>query len=172
MIELAADKVASWINRNTLEPATSQQVLSYALMIYFNGLAILSVSLLVGFLTGEFLDTLLAITAFGMLRAFSGGNHFPTATACFYISVGIFTLLPHIPTPEIWVHYMLMSVCLFLTLRYAPNTQHDPIYGNKLLPFMKWISFLIVAMNFILASWVVTLALFAQCVTLIPLRRR
>jgi len=172
MIETAADKTADWIYKHSSQSQASKEVLHYALVIYLNGLAIIIVSFLIGAVLGKPAETLLALFAFSLLRAFSGGNHFPTAFSCFLFSVVSFTTVPHIPEPEIWLQYALLTICLILALRYAPNLASDPIVSNKLLPYMKWIAVTIIATNFFITSWVLTLVYLLQCLSLIPWQRR
>jgi len=173
MIESTAGKMADWIHRHSARPAASQEVLKYALSIYLNGFAIVLVSSFVGWMTGTFLEICIAMICFSALRAFSGGNHFPTAMSCFLFSVGTFTLIAHLPTPsEPWIQYMLLITSILLALLFAPNSKHDPIEKGKIYPYLKWISVSIIASNFFFMSWVVTLAFFIQCLSLIPLQRR
>ncbi|WP_158299198.1 accessory gene regulator ArgB-like protein [Paenibacillus antri] len=172
MIETVANRAAGWIHRHSPDSTASQEVLTYALSIYFNAFSIVSLSLLIGFFAGTFIETVVVIVAFSVLRAFSGGNHMRTPMMCLLVSVAAFTSIPHVPAPEPWLRDALLCVSLLLALLFAPNVRHDPIYGNKLLPYMKWIAVAIVGTNFLIASWVVTLAFFIQCITLIPLQRR
>jgi accessory gene regulator B len=173
MIESTAGKMADWIHRNSENPAASKEVLKYALSIYLNGFAIVLVSSLFGLVTGTLLNTWIAMISFSALRAFSGGNHFPSAMSCFLFSVAAFALIVHVPSPSTpWIQYALLITSLIMALLYAPNTNHDPIEVNKLSPYMKWISVAIVSTNFFFMSWVVTLAFFIQCISLIPLQRR
>ncbi|WP_309120007.1 accessory gene regulator B family protein [Paenibacillus sp.] len=174
MIETTANRIAGWIDRNTTSKSfpISKEVLTYALKIYMNGFAIVVVTLLIGLFAGKPIESVIALLSFSLLRAFSGGFHFKTMSGCFLISVGIFGTVLFIPSPDVWIQYILLSVSILLAIGFAPNASFDPIAGNRLFPYMKWISVGMIASNFFVASWVITLCFFIQCLSLIPYRRR
>ncbi len=172
MIDFVATQAASWIRRNSPSPQTSEEVLKYALVVYLNGLLILLATVAIGWLAGTIVESLVALVAFSLLRAFSGGFHFSKSIYCFAFSVGVFTIVPHVQTPSHSIQFILLAICLILVISFAPNMSMDQIANNNWVPYMKWIAAGMVTITFFLASWVITLTIFIQCLSLIPLKRR
>lgn len=168
-----AYKIVSTIKRNNPEQTHSIEVMQYSLSIILNTLLIILGSLLIGGLTGQFINTLLALLSFGLLRLCSGGAHLKTATACNIVSIFICSLIPHL---AFLLHNYLLWVnifCLILMLIFAPNPDANAQIPKEWYLGLKLLSALLIVLNFWIHSSVIGLAFFVQSLTvIIPYLRR
>lgn len=172
VIDSFANRIAVSIKKTNPEKTHSVEVMTFALIILINGLVSFSLAMLIGIITGYFLATLLAIVAFVLLRMCSGGYHFQSSVSCTIVSIAIFVLIPHIPMNYMW--FLVLTGCsLMLILLYAPAQieQHSNI-PKKYYPLLKCIAFVLVCMNLVFQSPVLTLAFFGQALSLIYVKRK
>ncbi|MCG7317669.1 accessory gene regulator B family protein [Brevibacillus laterosporus] len=171
MVEKVAETVAKKINAAAPNESVSVDVLVYSLTIQLYGLAITISSLLVGAYTGKLLDTLIALVSFVILRLLSGGCHAKNMFMCYCVSTLVISLIPHLPIDTSHVIY-LNVITFFLVAFYAPRSQEINNIPLSALPFFKVASILLVCIGFYLDSSIISLSLFAQAITLIPVLER
>lgn len=171
MIEAYAEKLAITIKKANPEQTTSVDIMKYGIIMFTNGFAVLFSALIIGWLSGKFIETCIALCAYALLRFFSGGFHFKSALHCILYSVLILTLIPHIPFQSSW-NIPILIISLIITTVFAPaDIKNQTRIPEKYHPWLKYISLLIVIVNFFILSDIVTLAFFAQTIMLIPFRR-
>ncbi|MBG9772379.1 accessory gene regulator ArgB-like protein [Brevibacillus laterosporus] len=148
----------------------SVEVLSYSLSITLNYLLVLSFSILIGYLTNDFVGTIISMGSFVVLRVFSKGYHAKSLTACFILTTAIIAIIPHVPAQD----YMnvINIVNVFLVLFLAPNDSYEEeVIPKKRVYLLKGMSLIIVLSNLMILSHIVALSFFAQSLLLLPRRR-
>lgn len=171
-MNILSNKLASAIKQANPEETSSIEVMQYALSIILNSLLIVTVSLLIGWFTGELSNTAIALSSFAILRFYSGGRHLKTAASCNLFSITLCTSLPHLAhsiTDNLWLFNV---VSLILILAFAPNPDVNAQIPLHWYPWMKLISVLMVVTNFFVSSPVIGLAFLAQSFTVISIRKR
>ncbi|QGQ96764.1 hypothetical protein EHS13_18710 [Paenibacillus psychroresistens] len=163
-----ADNIAQSIRRNDPE-SSSIEVLRFALIALINAVIVIGSMLVVGALTGHFLDTLIASFAFPVLRYFSGGMHLRSSALCNVISVVIIAICVYTPM-EYWYNGLVLNALSigFLAI-YAPSGIKQSKMKKENYFILKCIAILIVSTDFIFHSSVLSIALFAQSVTTVPI---
>ncbi|MGF7048448.1 accessory gene regulator B [Paenibacillus sp. DS2015] len=172
MMKTLAYKIASLIKRTDPEGTHSIEVMQYSLGIILNTVFIFVTSILLGWVTGRMGETVLVFLGIGILRMCSGGTHLKSAWACNIVSIVICVAIPHL---SLFFGSMLiyMNVAsLVIMLWFAPRPDANVHISRKAYPWLKIVSVLLVALNFIIGSSVVGLAFLVQSLTIIPLRRR
>ncbi|MGG1442136.1 accessory gene regulator B family protein [Brevibacillus laterosporus] len=148
----------------------SVEVLLYSLSITLNYLLILFFSLLIGFLTNKFVETIVAMISFVVLRIFSKGYHARSLTTCFIVTTAIITVIPHVPMQD--YTSVINGLSVILVLIFAPNGSYEEgTISKSRARLLKGASVLLVASNFLMLSQVVALSFFIQALLLIPKRR-
>ncbi|MFC3767691.1 accessory gene regulator ArgB-like protein [Paenibacillus sp. GCM10012303] len=171
MIEVWAGKLARTIKSANEQQTAHEAVLKYALTIVINFVIPVCASLLIGWITGQFLGTLLSLTAFTLLRAVSGGFHFKSANVCMIVTTCIISIPPHITIPGLWVP-VFTSISFILAVLLAPaNIRGYARMPEKYFPIMKVLSLLIIGSNYIWSSSLLAVVFFIQGILLLPLRR-
>ncbi|RFB31385.1 accessory regulator AgrB [Brevibacillus sp. VP] len=152
------------------EKKESVVVLSYSLSITINYLLVLSFSFLIGFLTNKFVETIVAMISFVVLRIFSKGYHAKSLTTCFILTTAIITVIPHIAMEN--YTSVINGLNVILVLIFAPNGSYEEeTISNNRARLLKAASIVLVASNFLFSSQIVALSFFIQSLLLIPKRR-
>lgn len=130
---------------------------------------IIAASLVIGALTGNFNQTLLAIAALLIIRVVSGGPHIPSVWGCNIVSILICTVVPHIPMflPLLMVNI----VSLVIMLVFSPQPDKNTKMPTRLYPLLKIMSVTLVCFNFFIQSDVIGLIIFIQAIIIIPWRK-
>ncbi|QDX91111.1 accessory regulator AgrB (plasmid) [Brevibacillus laterosporus] len=171
MIEKISKKIATLINKANPAQTSSVAVLTYSISVTINFLVVLIFSILLGYLFGRLAETIIALFSFMLLRAFSGGYHLKSLDGCAVVTVGIMSIIPHIPMTSI-VNTVLTAISGLLVLLLAPNNVYDGVkVPREKHLLLKVISFLIVCSNFLFISPILSLSFFVQSILLIPKRR-
>lgn len=168
MIEYIARRISVKIS-NAAQNDVSVNVMSYALGVYLNFLSVVIMSVVLGWITGHFGETMLAMIGFGVLRVLSGGAHLKSLTLCAVVSATLFGLIPLIDLSRTTTIYIAI-ISIVLVSIYSPTFRHLPnLEGRKRLNF-KIFSTILVIGNLALLSDSLALAYLGQCLTLIPIR--
>jgi accessory gene regulator B len=170
MIENAAEKIAQKIKDANPQDTASVEVMKYSLIAVIGTGSAIAFSMLFSTLLGTLIETLLTIFAFVSLRSISGGYHFKTAEACTLSSIIGAVALPLIPLDYyMGIGLMIASIMLFAWL--APiGINQSRIFSAKHYPFLKLLSILLVASNFLFMSDILTKAFFVQAITLLIMK--
>lgn len=173
MIDGLAAKLANGIKKTNPEKTASVEVMQFALIILINGLITFVLALLIGFLTGKFVETVLILLAFILLRFVTGGFHFDSSIKCTVVSTGLAILLPHVPITFQMLNLLLGVLSLILILMYAPaNIEGHTRIPPKFYPHLKVIALILVSSNFIIGSPSLSLGFFVQSLTLVNFTKR
>ena len=164
---MLSEKLAITIKKANENETASVEVMKFSLILLFNMFFTILLSLILAALFGTVRETVLALFSFMLLRIFSGGFHFKTATACTVASVAIVVIVPLIPITDQIAFYLTLAA-LILVLKFAPSNIRGTVrIPEKYFPFLKIISALIVSSNFLLSNHLLALIFFVQAVSLI-----
>ncbi|WP_369127925.1 accessory gene regulator B family protein [Paenibacillus aquistagni] len=166
MIEKLSRHISRDIKKSDPALSVSHEVLEYAIGIRLNFIATIFLTCMFGALTGKFLATITAMTAFIIVRKFSGGYHMKSLTLCAIVSSILFGIIPFIPIHGEYVFY-LTFISSLIFLWFSPNIMED-LNPSKWDPYLKPISTMIVMSNFFINSPILALAFFAQAILIIP----
>lgn len=173
MVETVAERLAVYIKSLDPEHTASSDVLKYGLIICLNFLSTFIVTLAVGMMIGETLNVIYGMIAFMVLRAFSGGFHFKSSILC-TIATTLIVVAASISSLPITWSMILNGISCILVLLYAPSRiEKQSNIPARFYPYLKVISLIIVASNFVIRSELLTMIFLLQSVTLIfPYERR
>ncbi|RFB35684.1 accessory gene regulator ArgB-like protein [Brevibacillus sp. VP] len=171
MIEKISKKIATQINKANPDQTSSIAVLTYSISVTINFLVVLIFSFLFGSIFGKLIETIIALFSFMLLRAFSGGYHLKSLDGCAVVTIGIMSIIPHIPMTSMPA-VVLTAISALLVLIQAPNNVYDEVRVPKAkYLLLKMVSVLIVCSNFVFISPILSLSFFVQSVLLLPKRR-
>jgi accessory gene regulator B len=171
MIDQSAEKIAIFLNKRN-EGTVSKDVMKFALIIIFNIIAVIAITLLLGIFTNTLKESSLALFGFGILRFFSGGFHVKSSVNCVIISVLLFSFIIYFPIPNTYEIYLQIFSSL-LVIIFAPAYLESHIRIKKrYIPFLKIISICIVCSNFYLGSSILTKCFLLQSLSLIEFRKK
>lgn len=168
MIEYIARRISVKISE-AAQNDVSVNVMSYALGVYLNFFSVVVLSAVLGWLSGHFLETMIAMTGFGVLRICSGGFHLKSLTLCAVVSALLFWIIPLVVIPRDIVIYATITSAVLVSI-FSPTFRHYPkIKKRKRLNF-KLFSTILVLVNLFIVSAPLALTYLAQSLTLIYIR--
>ncbi|HUC93002.1 MAG TPA: accessory gene regulator B family protein [Paenibacillus sp.] len=166
-------KIARAIKNADPDHTSSIEVMQYALSIILNTLFIVTVSLVVGWLTGRYQETLITLAALVIMRMASGGRHLSEAWQCNIVSILLCVGVPIIAASISGNILLIMNMLsLSIMLMFAPSPDPSVHIPSKIFPYLKTLSVILVASNFLIGSAVIGFAFFVQSLTIIPFGRR
>ncbi|MFF2909933.1 accessory gene regulator ArgB-like protein [Paenibacillus sp. NPDC057934] len=166
-MESLATKIAIKIKNSNPEETYSVDVMKYSLGIILNTSFVFLVSMLLGYLSGRFTETLVLFFAFITLRLCSGGYHFQTARSCNIVSILIFTITPHLSNYSNHTLLIINVFCLIIMILFSPTPDRNTQIPIRWYPYLKAASISLVLLNYWLQSPVIGLAFLAQSITII-----
>lgn len=171
MISNLAERTATFIKTIDPEQTASVEVMKYGIIVLFNGISVIVLSLAGGMIGGKLYETMMTLAIFAIFRFVSGGYHFTSAWMCVPLSTAFMIIVPYIHVSYHWM--IALTVCSFiLTLRYAPGfIEGYTRIPVKMYPLLKVCSVAIVLSNFFFLSPIMSIVLFAQSILLIQVRR-
>lgn len=171
MIDRLAGRLAVVLHHHSQDTSISLPVLKYGLIIVLDSVIIVSLSLILGGMTGKLQETAIGMGVFLLFRAISGGHHLNTSMKCIILSTFLSVSIPHIPLHEsASVIITIISTILFAV--YAPsNLQKQSRIPRAYYPLLKAASTALVAGSYMLNKEVITLSIFIQAVSLIHFQR-
>jgi accessory gene regulator B len=174
MIETISEKLATHIHENTNNSnSPSISVLKYSLIILVNTILIISLSLSIGILLGAFIETVIALISFSMLRQVSGGYHLKSSTLCATISTTMIVFIVGISKYLNQVDVIVLTTfSLILVLLYSPsNIEKQTRIPIKYHGYLKLISAAMVCINYIIVSEVIAVSFLIQTLLLIKFKK-
>lgn len=145
-----------------VENAPSVAVIIYALEILTNTFSAAIAGLIIGALSGEFLDTLYGLLVLVVIRYISGGYHLKSSFWCVIASTFVVAAIPHIQVYNGYIPYLTgFSVIMMLIFSPANYDKYATI-PERFYPLLKVISAAVVASNFLINSDVMTVVFVLQ----------
>jgi len=171
MIEALAMQWANRLKQSVPEHPASVAVMKYGLQIFIETILTLLLAISISLLTGMTGEMLLALIAFAILRAVSGGFHFSAAWACLWSSAIGANLLAY-ATFNDTIILICTGISLLLAAIYAPSKiDKQTRIPKKYYPMLKVISLVIISANLLFMSSIIAAAFLVQSLTLIRKRR-
>jgi accessory gene regulator B len=167
LVDRLSNNLAENIKRNSPNPS-SIPVLKLAISVTLNFIIMLLIVSAIALITGDFLKGLVAVAAFCGLRYFSGGLHIKSANVCNVISALIVLISVYLPVTYWYNGLILNIVSVVLLVWNAPSGIKRSKLPAKYYPVLKWISVLIVSVNFLINSPLLAMVFFIQAMTTIP----
>jgi accessory gene regulator B len=167
LMDNIARKIAISIQKNNPK-SSSLAVLEYALISLINLILIMGSVLFIALITGRFVDAIVAVLAFPLLRYFSGGLHLKSANICNVISAALILISIYISITYWYTGIILNIIAMILLLLYAPSDIKKSKMKKNQYPLLKIIAILIVASNLLFQSPILSFVFFLQSITTIP----
>lgn len=155
MIEYAARKLSIRINK--IIPDSNVNIMAYSIGMKLNFYLIITLTIVIGLMTGHLIDSCMAMCGCAILRRLTGGRHL-SLTACLVFSVLLFTTSPILP---ISFTFMILLTCLTILLL--------ALY-SKVSAKNKSLSLALVCTNFLIFSPSLALVFAVQAASLINRR--
>lgn len=167
MIEAISARVSSYIYEHNDRKHVSQEIMEFALRAFLINATSIVLSLIIGWVTGKLIETLVSLVGIIAIRNLAGGYHFASSTACVVVSTFVIVALPYVPLNQLFF-YILLVASVGLILVYAPSRMRNATrIGKRGLTIMKLIAMLVVVSNLWIHSDILSVAFFASSVTLI-----
>lgn len=168
MVASLAEKIATSIKNANQEQTASIEVMKFALTVILNSFITMILIFIVGLVTGRFVDTLVVMFIFALIRAVSGGYHFKNSVLCMITSTVVIGIIPHIPLENGTLNYVLLIISWILVAIFAPsNIRNVTRFPESSYPVLKIISLILVSINFIISNPMITITYFVQSLSLI-----
>ncbi|SFL24888.1 accessory gene regulator B [Paenibacillus sp. 1_12] len=162
IIDQSAEFLAKSIRKNYSE-AGSETALKYALSLIINTFISITISLLFCLITGHFIQCVLGIAAFILIRSITGGMHASSSMSCCIISILIFNTIAFVTFDYSLYSAVLDAAAIVVFLITTPNNiQNMSSLDPKYYPILKLIAVLMVSSNFIIQSTMLTAAFCIQ----------
>lgn len=168
--EKLSDSLARWIADADPDGPYTNEALNYMAKVVINLSSAYMICGMVGFIGGRFLDSILAVTSFVVLRMFSGGFHLKSLDHCTVFSSAILAPVPFLaPYLSTSVLYIATAVSVAIVLIASPKNINKSLrISAKWLPAFKIIATLIVLTNFWWMSSILCLSFLLQSLLLLP----
>ncbi|TVY09896.1 accessory gene regulator B family protein [Paenibacillus cremeus] len=141
--------------------------LQYGLSLWLNYIFVITFTITIGLIIGShFLDIILAIFCFALLRRYSGGLHVNSSEMCVLISTIILTTIPLIKVTEQTALIMSIVSIVILFIGAPLTYKVKANWQSKVYLKLKFISILIVLLNLLTINYeTITVAFFVQSLT-------
>jgi accessory gene regulator B len=119
----------------------------------------------IGLLTGRFLESMITPILFSILRRYSGGFHLSSAVGCAILSAAMVLIAIYMPGQYWYNGFVITAIAAIMMLAFAPADSRAPTKYHRLF---KWISVAMVASNFLLHLHLLAWIFLLQGITIIP----
>lgn len=113
MIDKLADKLAFRLNAYTGNKHIAVDFVRYQISVYISVFIISSVSLVIGYVTSSFYETLAALLLLGIFRSLTGGFHL-NLDVCTIVTILLITMIVHLDVGHVQVLNVLSIVLVIL----------------------------------------------------------
>ncbi|GIP21360.1 accessory gene regulator ArgB-like protein [Paenibacillus sp. J22TS3] len=167
VLEALSKHISRRIKQSDPHGPVSLEVMEYQLGIWLNTLCALLLTIMLGWACGILPESITALAAFYIVRRYSGGVHMRSLTACTIVSSLLFVLIPFVPL-DTSMTLMVTGIAVVLFLLYSPNIfeERNP---SAIDPYLKIISCMLVAANFLIQSSEIAWSCAVQAILLLPL---
>ncbi|RRJ54801.1 hypothetical protein EHV15_35010 [Paenibacillus oralis] len=153
---------------NTYSIATIQ----FSLILLLNVLFTFVFSLILAYILGHTVDTLVLLIASYFLRQYSGGYHMSKSWKCITTTIILSNLIPYVSL-SFYVNYLLCIISIILVYIYAPSRiEEDTVIPKEKYSLLKSKSALIIFFNFFLISSPLSVTFLLQALSLITFKRK
>lgn len=171
MVDALAERIAITLKKTAPAETKSVDIMKYGLIVLMNGLSVIVLSLTVGWLMGNFRETLITLVSFIILRQLVGGFHFKSAIICIISSTTMLVVLPLIPLNQ-ELTGILTLLSMFIISIYAPsNIEKQTRIPAQYHYILKILAVILVSSNLFFASPLLAKSFFSLSILTIQLRR-
>lgn len=166
VLESLSRNIARTLKKNNPDSEVDVEVLEYGIAMTMNQYGVMLITIVIGAIFGQLMESVLALVALATIRSFSGGVHFSSLTVCMIITSLFCVIVPVIPLSNTAVVILTMISTLIVILR-APNW-FEEIAVQKDGVICKSMAVLIVSSNLVLQSTILAIVFFVQALTILP----
>lgn len=170
IIDNISTQLATMLKQKVPEHRASIKVLKFSIAILINTLSIILLTFIISLFTGNTSAAMISLISFALLRQVSGGIHLNSGDKCVIVTTTMFTIMSLITLNQPMI-LTLGIISLILVLIFAPSSiEQQSRIPKKYYPLLKLVSFIVVLLSIQFTNSSITLAIFAQSVTLINLK--
>lgn len=166
MLESLSRNIARTLKKNNPDNEVDIEVLEYGIAMTMNQYGVILITITIGAIFGQLMESVLALVGLATIRSFSGGVHFSSLTACMIMTSLFCVIVPVIPLSKTAVIILTMISILIFLFR-APNW-FEEITVQKNGIIYKSLALLIVSCNLVLQSTILAIVFFVQALTILP----
>ena len=167
MIDWISDRLAISVKSMNKEETASVELLSYFFAFSITNLAVIVLAVSFGAVFHTLKATLLGMVGFALLRAVSGGYHIKSADLCVLLSSIMVITIPFVSLHTTQI-VLLTGIAFVIAVIFAPSKiSNQTNIPERFHKYLKIISLIIIASNFMFLSSVLALAFFIQSLLLI-----
>lgn len=180
-----SNKIADWCIKKNNVTEIQEMAIRYGIELYFDSLIKILVLILIGAICGRFIETVVVISCFCLLRGEAGGIHMQTSIGCFLsmCSMTIVSVVGAEIIPELSVYTVIFVFLLSLILIYcyAPYaTSNNPISDETIRAHKKIKAIIITMVYMIIALLVqenrlralILIPVIIEIITILPFWKR
>lgn len=125
MLEKVSDRIAALLVSQGIIPEEDSDIYSYGLALIISFLFNTVVMLIVGALVHRFIETLLFLAVFVLLRSFTGGYHADTFLKCMLITFSTYALVIALSSIEVITPIYLSCLAIgFVIVLFTAPVEH------------------------------------------------
>lgn len=132
-----SNKIADWCIKRNKVTEIQETAIRYGIELYLDSLLKIVLLLIIGALCNKFIETVIVVSCFSLLRGEAGGIHMQTSLGCF-LSMCMMTLLSVAGAEMLPPITLIPSLCIFTmsllaVYFFAPySTENNPITDVKI----------------------------------------
>jgi len=171
IIEHLSFSWARYIKENGGDSSVSENTLRFTLQLWLSLIFICLFTISSGFFLNTLNEAIIGLGTIGLLRYFSGGWHFKQLDICVIFTTFIVTIIPFVPELSREWLFSLNTLSLVLVFFLAPTGHGQLFKSTKQKQVFKWISIMIIFINYFLFHQVAIISALIQSLTLITIDR-
>lgn len=172
MIHNIANKLAIFLLKRSPGNQYSIEVIQFSLILILNIIFTVIYSLTIAFFLNHFYDTLVLLISSYFLRQYSGGFHMAKSWQCIISTILLSNIIPYIYLPH-FITLILTIISIILVYMFAPSRiESDTIIPKEKYPLLRSKSALIISLNFIILSPILSVTFLLQSLSLITFNRK
>lgn len=166
VLESLSRNIARTLKKNNPDSEVDIEVLEYGIAMTINQYGVILITITIGAIFGQIMESVLAFVGLATIRSFSGGIHFSSLTVCMIMTSLFCVIVSVIPLSKTAVVIVTMISMLIFLLR-APNW-FEEIAVHKNGTIYKCLAVFIVSINLVVQSTILAIVFFVQALTILP----
>lgn len=157
------------------------EIINYGVTALISEIYKTIILIVLSYVLGIFVPTVVALFAFGLYRSFAGGIHSRTQTSCLFSNLAILFSIVYVssvlPTGNILVYTLIFAVNITAALLYAPSdTEAKPIVSKKQRKMLKFAAIVAVSLYYAISlclqnyyANIISVASLAESIMVLPI---
>lgn len=171
MIQIVSQRLAEAIKSAVPDHPASIEVLKYSISFIVQTLSVIFLCLVISLFTGRWLETIVVLIGFALLRQLSGGFHLKSSVLCIAVSTAVIAFIAAVEL-SLPVQMALNAASALLVLWFAPaDIERQTRIPRRYYPYLKIASLLLIGLSFLVIYSPLTAAFFVQALTIVKVRR-